>query len=59
MERSPAVLEPGGVFVARVAAFLPSLLAALLVFLVGWPLAKAVQHHHPRRDVPWQTARFS
>src|SRR3990170_8041707 len=43
MELSPAVLEPGRVFVARVAAFLPSLFAALLVFLVGWLLAKAVR----------------
>ena len=43
MELSPAVLEPGRVFVARVAAFLPSLFAALLVFLVGWLLAKTVR----------------
>ena len=43
MELSPAVLEPGRAFVARVAAFLPSLFAALLVFLVGWLLAKAVR----------------
>ncbi len=59
MDLSPAVLEPGHVFVARVAASLPSLFAALLVFLVGWLLAKAVQHRHPRRDAPWQTARFN
>lgn len=40
MELSPAVLEPGRAFIARVAAFLPGLLAALLILLLGWVLAK-------------------
>ncbi len=43
MELSPAVLEPGRVFVARIAAFLPSLVAALLVLLAGWLLARAAR----------------
>jgi hypothetical protein len=40
MELSPALLEPGRAFVARVAAFLPGLLAALLILLGGWVLAR-------------------
>jgi hypothetical protein len=43
MELSPAVLEPGKAFVARVATFLPSLLGALLILLVGWVVAKFVR----------------
>src|SRR6266581_2495526 len=40
MELSPFVLEPGRAFIARVAAFLPSLLGALLILLFGWLLAR-------------------
>jgi hypothetical protein len=43
MELSPSVLEPGRTFLARIAAFLPSLLAARLIFLLGWLLAKFVR----------------
>jgi len=40
MELSPFVLEPGRAFIGRVAAFLPSLLGALLILLFGWLLAR-------------------
>ncbi|HET7876910.1 MAG TPA: hypothetical protein VFN71_15410 [Methylomirabilota bacterium] len=40
MDLSPSVLEPGRAFVARVASFLPSLFAALLILLLGWLLGK-------------------
>ncbi len=43
MELSPAVLEPGKAFVARVAAFLPSFFGALLILLVGWVVAKFIR----------------
>jgi hypothetical protein len=43
MELSPAVLEPGKAFVARVATFLPSFLGALVILLVGWVVAKFVR----------------
>src|SRR3972149_6940325 len=43
MELSPAVLEPGKAFVARVAAFLPSFFGALLILLVGWVVARFVR----------------
>lgn len=43
MELSPAVLEPGRAFAARVAAFLPGFLAALLILVLGWVLAKFVR----------------
>lgn len=43
MELSPAVLEPGKVFLFKVAEFLPSFLAALLILLLGCMLAKFVR----------------
>jgi hypothetical protein len=43
MELPPSLLEPGKASVARVAAFLPSLVGALLVLLLGWILAKVVR----------------
>ncbi len=43
MELSPAVLEPGKAFVARVAGFLPSFFGALLILLVGWVVAKFIR----------------
>jgi hypothetical protein len=43
MELSPAVLEPGKVFLARVAAFLPSFFGALLILLVGWVVARFIR----------------
>ncbi len=43
MELSPAVLEPGRAFVARVAMFLPGFLGSLVILLVGWVVAKFVR----------------
>ncbi len=40
MDLQAAVLEPGKPFAARMAAYLPSLLAAILIVVVGWVLAK-------------------
>lgn len=43
MELSPALLEPGKAFIARLAAFLPAFLAALGILLLAWLVAKAVR----------------
>jgi hypothetical protein len=43
MELAPSVLEPGRAFLVRVAAFLPSLFAALLILVGGWMVAKAMR----------------
>jgi hypothetical protein len=37
------LLEPGRAFLSKVAAFLPNLLAALLILLAGWAAAKFVR----------------
>lgn len=43
MELSPAVLEPGRDFITRLATLLPNLIAALLILLLGWLLAKFIR----------------
>ena len=43
MESVPTLLEPGRAFLSKVALFLPNLLAALLILLGGWVLAKFVR----------------
>lgn len=43
MESVPTLLEPGRAFLSKVALFLPSLLAALLILLGGWVLAKFIR----------------
>jgi hypothetical protein len=43
MDVAPSVLEPGREFLARGAAFAPSLLAALLVLVGGWMVAKVLR----------------
>ena len=40
MELSPSLLEPGKAVMTRAAVFVPGLLAALLILLLGWILAK-------------------
>ena len=43
MEFGATLLEPGRAFLSKVAAFLPNLLAALLILLVGWAVARFVR----------------
>jgi hypothetical protein len=43
MELSPALLEPGRDFLARVAALVPRFVVALLILLLGWVLAKFIR----------------
>jgi len=43
MEFAPTLLEPGRAFLSKVALFLPNLLAALLILLGGWILAKFIR----------------
>jgi hypothetical protein len=43
MDRFDVMLEPVRVFLAQVGDFLPRLLLAILIFLAGWLVAKAVQ----------------
>ena len=51
MESVPTLLEPGRAFLSKVALFLPNLLAALLILLGGWVLARAP----PTWWRPWRT----
>ena len=43
MEFVPTLLEPGRAFLSKVALFLPNLLAALLILLGGWIMAKFIR----------------
>ena len=43
MEFVPTLLEPGRAFLSKVALFLPNLLAALLILVGGWILAKFIR----------------
>jgi len=43
MEFAPTLLEPGRAFLSKVALFLPNLVAALLILLGGWILAKFIR----------------
>jgi len=43
MEFVPTLLEPGRAFLSKVVLFLPNLLAALLILLGGWILAKFIR----------------
>ncbi len=43
MEFVPTLLEPGRAFLSKAALFLPNLLAALLILVGGWIVAKFIQ----------------
>lgn len=43
MEFVPTLLEPGRAFLSKVALFLPNLLAAVLILLGGWVLARFIR----------------
>src|SRR3989304_1702879 len=43
MESVPTLLEPGRAFLSKVAFFLPNLLAALLILVGGWVLARFIR----------------
>jgi mechanosensitive ion channel-like protein len=43
MDLQAAVLEPGKAFDARMAAHLPNTLAAILIVVVGWVMAKSAR----------------
>src|SRR3972149_894586 len=43
MESVPTLLEPGRAFLSKIALFLPNLLAALLILLGGWVLARFIR----------------